>query len=220
MRCGSPLSAGKELERALGIAPPSRVCLTAAWSPEGMTAGCSHGRSMLLEPRSRSGTPPRGVNAVAVLPDRRVVVTAGLDGRVLAWQIEAPRLPGEIGNHRGWVNVVAALSDGRMVTGGDDGQVLTWPLEGIRKPVVVGSHHGRIVAVAVLPERRVVTGGFDGRVLAWSAGTPGVAVEIGSHDRGVTAVAVLPERRAGHRRERPACTDVGGVPAQHRGCAA
>ena len=70
------------------------------------------------------------VNAVAVLPDGRVV-SGGIGGRVLVWDPGDPATgPAELGRHdlhggRG-VNAVAVLPDGRVVSGGSDGRVLVW----------------------------------------------------------------------------------------------
>ena len=70
------------------------------------------------------------VNAVAVLPDGRVV-TGGGDGQVLVWDPAEPATgPFELGPTTElpplWVNAVAVLADGRVVTGGDDGRVVIW----------------------------------------------------------------------------------------------
>ncbi|ADP78940.1 trypsin-like peptidase domain-containing protein [Pseudofrankia inefficax] len=66
------------------------------------------------------------VEAVAVLPDGRIV-TGGTDGQVLLWDLTQPEAgPIELGRHDGPVRAVAVLPDGRIVTGGTDRRVLLW----------------------------------------------------------------------------------------------
>ncbi|HSZ29283.1 MAG TPA: hypothetical protein VK784_05935, partial [Pseudonocardiaceae bacterium] len=70
------------------------------------------------------GSLDSSVEAVAVLPDRRVV-TGGDDGRVRMWD-PVGATPVEFGRHDDWVRAVAVLPDGRVVTGGDDRRVRVW----------------------------------------------------------------------------------------------
>jgi WD40 repeat protein len=62
-----------------------------------------------------------GVEAVAALPDGRVVTGGSFGGgRVLVWDPDEPGTgPVELGRHEGGVKAVAVLPDGRVVTGGD-----------------------------------------------------------------------------------------------------
>ena len=66
------------------------------------------------------------VDAVAVLPDGRVI-TGGDAGRVLMWDPARPGAgPAELGCHGGTVRAAAMLADRRVVTGGADRRVLVW----------------------------------------------------------------------------------------------
>jgi len=140
------------------------------------------------------------VNAVAVLPDGRVV-TGGGDGQVLVWDPAEPATgPFELGSHhlgsrRYWVNAVAVLPDGRVVTGGDDGRMVIWdPAAPGARPTARRTHDW-VKAVAVLPDGRVVTGGK--RVLMWDpAARRADPIELGTHDDWVNPV--LPDGRLVH----------------------
>ena len=144
------------------------------------------------------------VNAVAVLPDGRVV-SGGDDRRVLVWDPDRPHTAVDLGRHGDWagaVTAVAVLPDGRVVSGGYDGRVLVWDPDRPHTAVELGRHDDSVTAVAVLPDRRVVSGGNDRRVLVWdpdrSYWDPDrlqTAVELGRHDGAVTAMAVLPDGR-------------------------
>ena len=122
------------------------------------------------------GRDDSGVNAVAALPDGRVVTGSGGHlggGRVMVWDPAEPGAgPVELGRDDGGVNAVAALPDGRVVSGGGHlghGRVLVWdPAEPGAGPVELGRDDSGVNAVAALPDGRVVGGGLR---------RPGVAVE-------------------------------------------
>jgi WD40 repeat protein len=127
------------------------------------------------------GRHERGVYAVAVLPDGRVV-TGGHDCRVLVWDPAEPGVgPVEFGRRQCVGRAVAVLPDGRVVTGGYDddrvlmrdpgaaGRVLVWdPAAPGTGPVELGRHERGVYAVAVLPDGRVVTGGRDDHIRLWN----------------------------------------------------
>ena len=77
------------------------------------------------------GRHERGVGAVAVLPDGRVVTGERHGGaRVLVWDPAEPGAgPVELGRHEDGVGAVAVLPDGQVVTGGDDDRVRLWDVQ-------------------------------------------------------------------------------------------
>ena len=141
-RRGGPAGAGVGSvpagERPGRARPPRRLgwwrwrcCRMVGWSAAAATGGCWCG----IRPGRRADPVELGrhdslVEAVAVLPDGRVV-SGGADGRVLVWDPSRPGAdPVELGRHDGWVDAVAVLPDGRVVSGGHDGRVLVWDPSG------------------------------------------------------------------------------------------
>ena len=139
-----------------------------------------------------------GVEAVAVLPDGRVM-SGGGDGRLLVWDLAHPGIdPAELG-HGGGVKTLAVLPDGRVASsgGGMDGRLLVWdPARPGADPAEFGRHDIGVTALAVLPDGRVISGGGDGRLLVWDPARPGAdPAQLGRHGGWVEALAVLQDGR-------------------------
>src|SRR5262249_24596825 len=134
---------------------------------------------------SRLGRNNNHILTVTELPDERLV-TGGLHGRVLVWDLTVPIPPARLrprvpekepappeprqdfrlGRHQDWVRTVTALPDGRAVSGGDDGRILLWdPNKRDGGPAELGHHEDWFFTVTALPDGRVVSGGKDRRLL-------------------------------------------------------
>jgi WD40 repeat protein len=138
-------------------------------------------------------------DAVAVLPDGRVV-SGGYQGEILVWDLAAPDAdPVEIGRHDRGVDAVAVLPDGRMVGVDQEGWLLIWdPKWPGAAPVELGHHErwGAAVALAELSDGRVVTGNAKGRVLVWDPAAPGGGpIEFSTRCGWLLALSVLPDGR-------------------------
>ena len=190
-----------------------QLCLQAAELGDNVLAGAARDRLLALRdpglvPRwtSRRASPALlaefgrhsgGVEALAALPDGRVV-SGGADGSIRLWDPAAPAAsPIDLGSHDGSVAAVAVLPDGRVVSGGADRSIRLWdPAAPAASPIDLGSHDGSVAAVAVLPDGRVVSGGADGSIRLWDPAAPAASpIDLGSHDGSVAAVAVLPDGR-------------------------
>jgi WD40 repeat protein len=184
----------------LGRGWRTRVAVAAALADgRVVTGGGGDGGVLVWDPAQPDTFPimlgrhERAVEAMAVLPDERVV-TSGPDG-LLIWDPAQPGLPWEdLSTHRGSVEAMAVLTDGRVVTGCNDGRVLVSdPAQPGTAQEDLGAHGNLVEAMAVLADGRVVTGSMGG-VLVWDPAQPGTTPAM--LGRGwVTAMAVLADGR-------------------------
>jgi WD40 repeat protein len=69
----------------------------------------------------------RTVNAVAVFPDRRRMVTGSDDRTLRLWDLETGVVLKKMEGHSNRVRALAVSRDGQIIASGDDGgEIITW----------------------------------------------------------------------------------------------
>jgi WD40 repeat protein len=99
----------------------------------------------------RALSSPRGVGAAAFSPDRRAVVTAGLDGKARLWSLigGAPRV---LAGHDRAIQDATYSADGRYVaTAGLDRQAILWDAA-TGKRLATFEHEGPVFDIALSPD--------------------------------------------------------------------
>ncbi|MEM7127721.1 MAG: TIR domain-containing protein, partial [Chloroflexota bacterium] len=90
------------------------------------------------------------INAVALTPDERYIITGADDGLVRLWDRETLACIQIMEGHQGEVNSVAVTRDGKQaISGSDDSTVKVWDLESGGCLKTLEGHQGIVYSVAV-----------------------------------------------------------------------
>ena len=139
----------------------------------------------------------RVVNAVAIFPDGKRMVSGSADGTLKIWDLgtraELATLTG--GTHM--VTAVAVHPDGRRLVSASDYQTLKMrEVEAGAELAIFKGHTSVVTAVAVLPDGHwLVSASADKTLKVWEVETGAELATLTGHTAGVTAVAVLPDGR-------------------------
>ena len=137
------------------------------------------------------------VNACAVTPDGRCLVSASSDRTLKIWDLEAGRVLGVLHGHAARVAACAVTPDGRrVVSASHDGTLRVWDFATGRVLATLDGHVDRVSACAVTPDgRRVVSASHDGELKVWDLDAGRVLVALDGHADKVNACAVMPDGR-------------------------
>jgi hypothetical protein len=138
-----------------------------------------------------------GVNAVAVSPDGRLVLSASDDKTVAVWDLNTGERLRQLAGHQARVRAVAVSPDGRLVlSASDDQTVAVWDLNTGERLRQLAGHQARVRAVAVSPDGRLVVSGSEAWTVAvWDLNTGERLRQLAGYRGAVTSVAVSPDGR-------------------------
>lgn len=145
------------------------------------------------------------INAVALSPDDRWLVTGSEDETARLYDLSSPD-PNKTGiklaEHGSGVQAVAISSDGRWLATavgdlfGSEGDTYArlWRLEGsglVAEPILLRGHDACINAMAfTVDDRWLVTASDDGTVRLWPVGEPTNTIMLSGHTGGIRALAL------------------------------
>lgn len=115
-----------------------------------------------------------GLRTIDISPDGRFAAAAGLEGRVLIWDLQSGQMQGEIAAHEGAIYGLGFSPDGRRIaTGGADATVRVWDvlsLEMMYAPLT--GHTGDIWDVIFSPDGSLIASASeDSSIRLWDAAT-------------------------------------------------
>ncbi|HVT19343.1 MAG TPA: NB-ARC domain-containing protein [Thermoanaerobaculia bacterium] len=132
----------------------------------------------------------RGVKAVAVLPDGRVV-SASADRTLAVWNLASGQTIKTLTGHSAGVIAVAALPGGRVVSASEDYTLRVWDLASGQTVKILEGALGRVNALTVLSDGRVVSASDDRTLRVWDFASGQTVKILEGHSDQVGAVAVL-----------------------------
>jgi WD40 repeat protein len=161
---------------AIGISPQGHLVAVAAGSTVGLFDITDLRRPRLVGRLAHVGR----VQAIAISPDGRSLVTGGLDDTATLWDISKPFAPVQVAALRGHTDIIDAVAfspDGlQMATGSDDHTVMVWHRHSAGDPPVAGTFRtGQPVsnAAALRPDGRVLAvAGGDNSLELWAVDDP------------------------------------------------
>lgn len=105
--------------------------------------------------------------SAASITEKAVVLTAGADRLLRAWDLRTGELLAEMPGHEGRIRALA-VHEAEAVTGSEDGTIRFWDLERWTCKQICRVHDNRVKAIASQPELNYfLSAGDDGRVIRW-----------------------------------------------------
>jgi hypothetical protein len=139
------------------------------------------------------------VTALAFVPDGKVLVAAGADGRVRCLDGDSGRFLGTVPAHAGGVFGLALSPNGTLLaTCGADATVKLWKFMGPKDPplqeikTLIG-HDKEVVAVAFAPDgHTLASGGYDHSVRLWQVDSGNLLAKLEGQRGRITSLAFSP----------------------------
>jgi cytochrome c len=91
------------------------------------------------------------VRALAVSPDGTTALSGSFDTSAILWSLRRNVAEQVLRLHKGAVNAVAFLGDGRAVTAGEDARIGIWSVGKQAPDAIFKGHQGPIAALAASP---------------------------------------------------------------------
>lgn len=136
----------------------------------------------------------RRVNAVAVTPDGKWVVSGSWDRTIKVWNLATGEQENLLTGHTNGINAVAITPNGEMlISGSIDKTLKVWNLKTGKQLFSFTDDNESVTSVAVTPNgRRVIFGSLDETIKIWNLETKEL-VKLYGHTGWVTSVAVTPD---------------------------
>jgi WD40 repeat protein len=100
------------------------------------------------------------IHAVAFAPGGKLVASAGRDGRVVVWDVEAGRVRHRLDAHRGAaLSLAFAPGGGTLASGGEDRVIRLWDLASGRLIRALEGHRDSVCALAFAPDGNTLASG-------------------------------------------------------------
>ncbi len=121
-------------------------------------------------PPSQKNGHVESIQWLAVAPDGKSFLSAGVDRAIKLWDIGDASVLRDVGRHKGSARTVAVLPDGaHALSAGDDGEIaLRTIADGSTQHVFAATEHGGVRRLAISANgRRAVTVHTDGAAIVW-----------------------------------------------------
>ncbi|MCU0532993.1 MAG: tetratricopeptide repeat protein [Hydrococcus sp. Prado102] len=132
------------------------------------------------------------VNAVAISPDGKIIVSGSWDKTLQLWNSEGNPIEKPFRGHEGEITSVAFSPDGQTIASSSgDGTVRLWNLKGIAIGMPMWGHEGDVTSVAISGDgQTIASSGVDGTIRLWDLQGNPIGQPFYGHEGDVTSVAI------------------------------
>ena len=126
------------------------------------------------------------VQAVAIAPDGKTIVTGGRDGTIRLWNKDGSARGATIAGPGGPISALTFAADGAgVIAGTEAGAVRIYGIDGTPSGDAVTAHQGGVRAIAANAQG-FATGGDDGAIKTWSSGAAKLVRASGARVRALS----------------------------------
>lgn len=140
------------------------------------------------------------ITSLVFSQDSELLVSAGVDARIIAWHTSNGKRHSTLSGHTGAVRSLTANKEGLLASSSFDGTVKLWQVDKIEAGQCLGTLYGHthwVWSAAFGPDGLLVSGSHDGTVKLWQIGKEGGKGEclrtLRGYARRVTSVAFSPD---------------------------
>jgi WD40 repeat protein len=151
------------------------------------------------------------ITAVAWSPSGPLLASAGLDKKIILWQLPTKKptrviegavapaagQPAITDKHLDWIRTLAFTPDGKLlISGGDDNAILVWEVETGKFVRRLDGGNNWVMALSVSPDGKLLaSAGFDKTIRIWDLAAGTKLKEIAANNQVVQSLAWSPDGR-------------------------
>lgn len=178
---------------------------TANGAASSSTSSSSSSPAACLVRELDSGPRAAPLHAARLCSSGRTAATAGSDGLLRLWDVEAGACVAALSAHSGaGIRALALSADGGVaLTGGEDFGAVAWDVRRLRPQAVFAGHSGWVVSVALVPSstaggaiRRALTASHDGTARVWELRSGACAHVLEGHGGRLSSVRAACDGRS------------------------
>ena len=140
----------------------------------------------------------RGINTIAVTPDRQRMVSGGSDAKLIVWDLASGKQLTTLKGHRRWIYDLVMLPDSqRVVSASADGTIKIWNLESRNARFTLEGHTNGVNDLALTEDgKQLISASADRTLKVWDIESAKEVKTLTGHKAGVKKVAILPGNKA------------------------